>query len=115
MHISNDCDALLCVLYREYLTRRSHGMPIEQASYFLDDVSIHENFMPLWSLDDISTICWRLVEHGLLFATPGDDMANNIMITEEGIIYMEGRFQGRIEKLLSRLGQLAALVAPWVG
>lgn len=114
MRISNDCDALLCVLYREYLVRRSHGVSIEQASYFRDDVSIHENFMPLWSPDDVSAICWRLANHGLLFASPGDDQANNVSITEDGLIYMENRFNGRIENLLSRLSHLASLVSPWV-
>ena len=115
MRISNDCDALLCVLYREYCTRRAHGVPISQASYFRDDSSIRENFMPLWPVDDVSDVCWRLVNHGLLFATPGDDKANNVMLTEEGIIYMESRFDGQLEKVLERLGQLISLVLPWVG
>lgn len=115
MRISNECDALLCVLYREYRTRRSHGVPIRQASYFRDDTSIRNNFMPLWLEDDVSEVCWRLVNHGLLFATPGDDKANNVTLTEEGIIYMEDRFDGQLERLLSRLAQLTTLVAPWVG
>ena len=115
MTISNDCDALLCVLYREYLVRRSHGLPIDQASYFLDDVSIHENFMPLWSPDDVCTLCWRLVEHGLLFATVGDDKANNVTLTEEGLIYMQNRFGSRLENVLAWLDKLLSLVLPWVG
>ena len=115
MRISNECDALLCVLYREYRTRRAHGVPISQASYFRDDSSIRENFMPLWPVDDVADVCWRLVNHGLLFATLGDDKANNVTLTEDGIIYMENRFDAQLEKVLARLVQLASLVAPWVG
>lgn len=115
MVISHECDALLCILYREYLTRRSHGVSIDQASYFRDDVSIRENFMPLWSVDDVCTLCWRLVDHGLLFATPGDDKANNVTLTEQGLIYMQNRFGSRLENVLSWLDKLISLVLPWVG
>lgn len=115
MHISKECDALICVLYREYLVRRSHGVSIDQASYFRDDVSIRENFMPLWSVDDVCTLCWRLVGHGFLFASPGNDHANDVTFTDQGIIYMENRFSGKVDELLSRLAQLISLVPPWVG
>lgn len=115
MTISNECDALLCILYREYLVRRSHGLSMDQASYFRDDVSIHENFMPLWSPDDVCTLCWRLVEHGLLFAAPGDDKANDVTLTEEGLIYMQNRFGSRLENVLAWLEKLFSLIVPWVG
>ncbi len=115
MVISHECDALLCVLYREYLARRSHGVSIDQASYFRDDVSIRENFMPLWDQDDVCSLCWRLVDRGLLFATLGDDKANNVTLTEEGIIYMQNRFGSRLENVLAWLDKLISLVLPWVG
>lgn len=114
MHISKECDALLCVLYREYLVRRSHCVSIDQASYFRDDVSIRENFMPLWSVDDVCTLCWRLVDHGLLFATLGDDRANDVSLTEQGLTYMQNRFGTRLDEVLSRLEKLFSLVLPWV-
>lgn len=115
MHISHECDTLLCVLYREYLSRRSHGVSIDRASYFRDGSSIHENFMPLWSVDDVNALCWRLVGHGLLIAFPGDDQANEVTLTEQGITYMENRFAGKADELLSRIAQLISLVPPWAG
>ena len=115
MHISKECDALLCVLYREYLVRRSHGVSIDQASYFRDDVSIRENFMPLWSVEDVCTLCWRLVDHGLLFATVGDDKANDVSLTDQGLMYMQGRFGVRLDQVLAWLEKLISLVLPLVG
>ena len=114
MKISKDCDALICVLYREYLTRRTKGDSIELSSYFADDANIRDQFMPKWRVDDIANLCWRLYNHGLLDVTPGDDKANNVCLTEDGLIYMEERFPMGLKAVLEHLGQLAALIVPWL-
>lgn len=115
MTISNDCDALLCLLYREYRTRRSYGVPRSKAAYFCDDESIRQNFMPLWCVDDVADVCWQLVRYGLLSALPGDDKANCVTLTDQGIVYMENRFGSQLGKVFDRLVQLSALLPPWVG
>lgn len=108
--LSKESDALICVLYREYLTRRAHGVPISRAAYFQDDSSIRENFLPSWSLEDVTDVCWWLVEKGLLSVLPGDDQANDVTLTEEGIIYMEGRFSRKVDRVVSYLEILAKLI-----
>jgi len=114
MMISKDCDALLCVLYKQYLNRRAKGDSIEDSGYFGDDENIRKQLMPKWSVEDIATLSWRLNGHGLLDVFPGDDKANDVCLTEEGLIYMEQRFPTGIKAVLEHLGKLAALVAPWL-
>ena len=71
--------------------------------------------MPLWSVEDVCTLCWRLVDHGLLFATVGDDKANDVSLTDQGLMYMQGRFGARLDQVLAWLEKLISLVLPWVG
>ena len=110
VELSKESDALICVLYREYLTRRAHGVPISRAAYFRDDSSIRENFLPAWAEEDVNEICWRLAEKGLLSVKPGEDKANGVTLTEEGIIYMERRFSRKVEQVVAYLEKLAALI-----
>ena len=110
VELSRESDALICVLYREYLTRRAHGVPISRASYFRDGSSIRENFLPAWAEDDVTDVCWRLAANGLLSVQPGDDQANDVELTEQGIIYMERRFARKVDLVVSYLEKLAALI-----
>lgn len=110
VELSRESDALICVLYREYLTRRAHGVPISRAGYFRDDSSIRENFLPAWAEDDVNEVCWRLAEKGLLSVQPGDDKANDVTLTDEGIIYMERRFSRKVSLIVSYLEKLAAFL-----
>ena len=110
VELSKESDALICVLYREYLQRRAHGVPISKAAYFLDDSSIRENFLPAWSVEDVSTVCWWLEGKGLLSVQLGEDKANDVELTEDGIIYMERRFSRKVEQVAAHLEKLAALI-----
>ena len=110
VELSRESDALVCVLYREYLNRRANGVPISRAAYFRDGSSIRENFLPAWNEDDVTDVCWWLCGQGLLSVQPGDDQANDVELTEQGIIYMERRFSRKVEQVASHLEKLAALI-----
>lgn len=107
--LSTDSDALICVLYAEYLNRREHGVPIEDAACFSDDYAIQRDFLPDWLPEDVITVCGWLMDKGLIYGCPGDDHWSNIQLTEDGIIYMESRFSRRRESVLNHLRDLVAL------
>lgn len=115
MKLTRDCDAVLCALYREYLVRRQHGIPLDSACYFYDDVSIQENFLSHMSLEDVNSICWQLYRKGLLEVHPGDDRANDISITEDGILYMEDRFPSGLKELSDYIIRIAELTFSFAG
>lgn len=110
VELTKEADAMICVLYREYLTRREHKVSIDNACLFHDDCSIHENFFPQWPLEDVTAVCWQLHRKKLLHASRGDNHANNVFLTEEGIIYMEGRFGHKLEVVADWIGKLAGLI-----
>lgn len=104
------CDVLLCVLYREYLTRRAHGVPFAQSAHFRDDVSIREDFLPSWPLEDVTDFCGMLRDRGFLVFDEGDDRAIDVELTPEGISLMDDRFHRRVDQVVSYLDKLAALI-----
>lgn len=110
VELSKQCDALICILYREYLSRRAHGVPMNRAVAFPDDVSIRDSFLPAWPLEDVADACRKLCVKGLLSADYADGHPIDIDITDEGVIYMEGRFQRRLDRLLEYLGKLAGAI-----
>lgn len=114
IRITRDADAFICVLYQEYLKARKSGKPIEDSASFGDDAQIQKTLFPKWQLEDVTHLCWYLARKKLLEAYPGDNQANDVSLSEDGIVYMENRFPEGISQLLSALGKLATLVAAWV-
>ena len=109
IQLSSDSDALICVLYAEYLNRRNHGAPIERAVCFQSDVVIHRDYLPDWLPEDVNTVCYWLSDRGLITACYGSEHLLDIQLTEDGIIYMESRFSRKRDKVLSHLRSLVEI------
>lgn len=111
--LTKDSDALLCVLYKEYLDRRKKGIPKAEAKFFFGSESIHEELMPKWALEDVDDTCRELDHAALLECFYGDDVVCQAQLTPEAIIYMENRFKDGLASLLGHLKSLMELV-PWI-
>ena len=109
IQLSSDSDALICVLYAEYLNRRNHKIPIDRAVCFNSDTVIHRDFFPGWLQEDVTTVCFWLCDRDLISACPGDNHLNDVQLTEDGIIYMESRFSRKRDKVLSHLRSLVEI------
>ena len=107
--LSFDSDALICVLYAEYLNRRDHNVPIDRAVCFQSDIVIHRDYFPDWLQDDVTTVCYWLYARDLITGCPGDDHLSDVQLTEDGIIYMESRFSRKREKVLSHIRSLVKI------
>jgi len=113
IRITRDADAFICVLYREYLKSRKAGKTIDESVSFGDDDRIQSTLFPKWDVDDVTRICWYLAGKDLLVARPGDNKANCVSLSEDGIVYTENRFPEGIAQVLSAIAKLASLVAVW--
>lgn len=111
--IANDASAFVAVLFREYCARRKAGKSIEESAHMGDDVVIQRDLVPKMLIEDVTHICWYLEEKGILYAEPGDDMANQVAITDDGIVYMENRFPQGVKDALDLIGSLRSIV-PWL-
>ncbi len=96
---------LLCSMYKEFLNRQP-ALSAERANYFRDSDVIQTLFMPDFSSDYVSDLCWKLKSKGYIICTPGDNLANDIQISDETIIYMENRFSNSIKNVLDFISKL---------
>lgn len=112
--LTKSADTLMCLMYKEYCQRRNSGSTIADACYMGDDSSIHMRLAPKWHLDDITDLCWYLKGKNLLDVYPGDDKANDVSLSEDGILYMEQRFPDGVKTVVNALSHLAQVVAPWL-
>lgn len=96
---------LLLSMYKEVLNRQP-ALSMKDANYFEDSDLVQELVLPDQSSDHVSDLCWNLKSKGYIFCTPGDDLANNIVLTDKTIIYMENRFSNGLKGLFDLLLKL---------
>lgn len=97
--LTKEQKVLLCSMYKDYLGKQPALTP-DKANYFGNSDTIQHTYLPEYSSDYVSDICWKLKEKGYIMCYPGDNSANNISIADETIIYMENRFKNGIKGVL---------------
>lgn len=107
-----DADFLLCTLYDVYCNRRKNGISIRDARMFGGSESIQQDYAPTWPTDDIDEAAWALSRKGLVKTFNADNTIWIISLTDDGIAYMEHRFENRIDKLLDRIAKLRSIILP---
>lgn len=110
VELTKDADKLICVLYHEYLNSRSTGISKETARYFGSSEDIQRRFFVGQSEDDITRECWGLHTKGILNCSRGDDLANNVYLTNDGIKYMESRFPRGVQEVIKYLSSIFGIV-----
>jgi len=103
IELTKDADKLLCTLYKEYLERRKSGLSKSDATSFEDSDDIRNQYFPKWSSDDAANVCWELHNAEYVHCCPGDDLANDVELRTEAIIYMENRFKNGLKDVLTFL------------
>ena len=110
--ISKDANKLLKVIFKEYKRRRKAGVSINQAKKMNDDVWIHENLMPKWPLDDVTSLCYVLRNSNFLSIGPSDNHAYLVFLTDEGIVYAENKINRCLNRWFGRLKNIRDLLPP---
>lgn len=110
--LTKEADALMCVLYREYLQRRKTGISKAEAKLFAGSEYIHTQLMTKWSFEDIDETCRELSRAGVLNCNYADDVTDTAGISDAGIIYMENRFTDGIASVFSYLERIRTIL-PW--
>ena len=107
--LTNDQKFLLISMYKYFLELQP-GLSPEKANYFIDSNYVQENIAPHFSKDYVSDICWKLEEKGYISCTPGDNLANNIVLGDKTIIYMENAFKRNMKSIASFLKGIISIV-----
>lgn len=110
IRLTKDSDALICVLYKEYLQRRKDGQPKTEAKFFGGASYIQQNFLPKWSEPDVAETCRELSRKEFLSCQDADNTVWIAVLTDEAIIYMENRFKDGFTEVLDYLEKIKSIL-----
>lgn len=110
IQLTKDADALICVLYKEYLEKRKSGVPKRSAGFFGSSKTIHANLMQKWPFEDVDDTIRELSRADLLNCLFADNIAYEVSISEIGVIYMENRFKDGLASLFSYIEKIRLLI-----
>lgn len=96
--LTKDQQKILVLLYKQFLSKQPALDP-EAANYFGDSDDVRNEFFPDMSSDYMSSLFWKLCDKGYVCCEPGDDLANDISLTDKTIIYMENRFKNDLKSI----------------
>lgn len=106
IRLTKEADALICLLYKNYLQKRNDGVSKKLAKFFGSSVDIQKELIEKWTPDDTDETCWELHRSGLLSCMSADNIAYEVQLTDNGIIYMENRFKDGVNSVLDYLKKI---------
>lgn len=96
---------LLVSMYKEMLSRQPE-LSLHDARRFENSDVVRDLFCPDKTYDHVSDLCWALQSKGYIECYPGDDLADEISISDDTIIYMENKFKNGIKDVVSFIASL---------
>lgn len=91
--LTKDADKMLCVLYKEYMQRRSNSVPKRDSKFFGDANFIKVTLFNEMSVSDISETARELSKANYVEADFADDELDYLILTDDCIVRMESRFK----------------------
>ena len=107
--LTNEQKLLLTAMYRDYLELSKKVGP-EKANAFGDSDEINYKYFIDRSNSYVSSLCWTLYRKGYINCCGGDNIANEISITDDTIIYFENKFKNNASKVLNAINELLNFV-----
>ncbi len=96
--LTNEQKHLLHSMYKEIMDRKK-SLPMEKANIFEDSNEIRNLFLPDLSEDYVADLCWSLKSKEYIICYEGDDLANDISLSDKTIIYMENRVKNGLKEI----------------
>lgn len=111
IHLTQDAEYLLCELYDAYKVRRENGEFSEDARCFGGSDSIQEKYIPQWPTNDIDEAARELSRKGMISCLFADNtLYAACTLTDDGISFMERRFEDKLDKLTQRISALRSII-----
>ena len=104
--LTNKQKALLTSMYKEILSRQP-ALSMERANYFESSDQLIELFSLSLSSSYVSDLCWKLYAKEYIMCSRGDNLANNISLSDKAIICMESKFKNGLKDVLSFLSNFS--------
>lgn len=108
--LTKDANAILKIMYTEYLFRKSNGSASNTAAKFGDSCSFHKEFLPNSSYDDVHTAVFMLKKNGLIEGFGADNMMVEVQLTQGAIAYCETKWKRNLVELREWLTAIGGLL-----
>lgn len=108
--ITSEAQNLLKLMYTVYLSKREEGKGRIESNYFGDSQEIQKDYLPNMSVEDVTDLCFELSRAGCINLLRGDNLANNIRLTYEALVYCEQSFQRNIKNLLEWVASIRGIL-----
>ena len=108
--ITSEAKNLLKLMYTIYLSKRKEGKGRTESNYFGDSKEIQNNYLPNMSVEDVTDLCFELSRADCIKFSIGDNLANNISLTYEALVYCEQSFQRNIKNLWEWLASIKGIL-----
>ncbi len=88
IELTREANALITVIYKDYLERRKNGESKSDAMKKFDSERIQRELLPTWLLQDVDATMDELSTNGLVSCFAADDIvAYTAFLTSSGILY----------------------------
>jgi hypothetical protein len=94
--LTRDADKMICCLYKEYLTRRDHGISKRDSKRFTNEYFKSDIVLSKWQYADISDTKMELGQKKYLHVYIGDEFE----LDDNAIVYMENRFKNGLTEVI---------------
>lgn len=108
--LTKDSDTLICLMYKDYCESRKSGVNKYTAKHFGSCEDIHVTLTPNWSLDDTLETANELRRAGFIDCRYGDGTITDSWMTDDGIIYMESRFENNVNSVIEYISKIKNLI-----
>ncbi|MCI8592662.1 MAG: hypothetical protein HFI88_10045 [Lachnospiraceae bacterium] len=96
--LTKEQQKILVSMYKQFLSKQPALSP-EDANYFGNSDDMRDQYLPTTSSDYVSDLFWSLYRKGYVYCTKGEDLANEISLTDKTIVYMENRFKNGFKEI----------------
>ena len=108
--LTKDAEYMVCALYKSYLDRRKNGVNKHDAKMFGSSENIHKDFMNEWIFQDVDETCRELSRAEYLHNKYADNIAYFVVLSDKAIIYMETRFERKINKIVDYMAKIKNVI-----
>lgn len=106
INLTKDADKAICLIYKEYLSRRKSGSPKKVAKDFSARDHWPESFSSEFGFCDFLETLDELKSEGFIKRY----MGGGFQLEDLGIVYMEERFPNGIAQVLDWLGKIKSAI-----
>ena len=108
--ITFEAKSLLKLLYGIYLGRRNEGKGRTEANRFGSSADLQRDYLPNMKVCDVTDLCFELARAGCLHYMRGDNLANNIYLTYEALVYSEQEFKRNFQEISGWISSIKGIL-----